>query len=248
MSVLANLELSLVHPAGPHQFTPAEMDGLPDAVKRYFEASIAPDTPLYVSARLRMKGQIKVKRWLPFRARQVLNPHLGFVWAGRAGGVIVGGDSYAEGRGLLDWKIAGLLTVAHAEGPDVSRSAAGRGGAEAIWLPTALLPRFGVEWSADSSDAIRAAHLVDNVPVELNLQLDGEGRVRSMVFDRWGDPGNAGTFGAHPFGGEVTAYATFAGLTIPSAGRFGWFFGTDRWEEGEFFRYEITDLRPVGRS
>jgi hypothetical protein len=79
----------------------------------------------------------------------VLNPHHGFVWAARAAGVIAGSDRYLDGQGSLDgqgrmdWKLLGLVTVAHADGQDVSRSAAGRAGAEAVWLPTALLPRFG---------------------------------------------------------------------------------------------------------
>jgi len=65
-----------------------------------------------------------------------------------------------------------------------------------------------------------------------------------VVFDRWGDPDETGSWAWHPFGGEITGYRSFAGgLTIPSAGRFGWRFGTDRWAEGEFFRYEITKLQ-----
>jgi hypothetical protein len=68
-----------------------------------------------------------------------------------------------------------------------------------------------------------------------------------VVFDRWGDPDGTGTWDLHPFGGEVTAYATFGGLSVPSAGRFGWFFGTDRWSQGEFFRYRITELQLIGQ-
>jgi hypothetical protein len=31
------------------------------------------------------------------------------------------------------------------------------------------------------------------------------------------------------------------GVTIPSSGRVGWHFGTDRWpDDGEFFRFTIT--------
>lgn len=45
----------------------------------------------------------------------------------------------------------------------------------------------------------------------------------------------------------MTGYATFDGLSIPAAGRVGWLFGTDRWREGEFFRYQITDLQLVTR-
>lgn len=193
-----------------------------------------------------MKGRVKLKKWVPFRARQVLSPHVGFVWAARAGGLIVGSDSYVDGKGLLDWKVGGLFTVAHAEGEDVSRSAAGRGGAEAVWLPTALLPRFGVRWSAEGPNRITAAYSLGETPLELHLKIDEGGRVAELMFDRWGDPDGRGTFGEHPFGGEITAYRTFRGITIPSAGRLGWYFGSDRWPDGEFFRYDIVELNPVG--
>jgi hypothetical protein len=63
---------------------------------------------------------------------------------------------YLDGDGGMGWKLAGLLSVAHAQSPDVARSAAGRAAAEAIWLPTALLPRFGVRWSATAADQVSA--------------------------------------------------------------------------------------------
>jgi hypothetical protein len=138
-----DLEARLLRPAGPGRFGPAELDGLPEPVRRHLAQAIAPGTPLHTSARLRMRGSIKVGRWLPFRARQVLSPHHGFVWSARAAGLIGGTDRYLDGAGAMAWKLAGLVTVAAGEGPDVARSAAGRAGAEGIWLPTALLPRFG---------------------------------------------------------------------------------------------------------
>ena len=106
-----------------------------------------------------MRGSIKVGRWLPFRARQVLDPRRGFVWRARAAGLIAGGRR----------------------------------------LP---------------------------------------GRRRAV--------GLAAHGAAAPVRGRITGYASFAGLTIPSAGRVGWWYGTDRWAQGEFFRYRITDLRPAG--
>jgi hypothetical protein len=102
-------------------------------VRRYLETAIGPGAP---PARCAPR--------LPFFARQVLNPHEGFVWSARAAGVITGSDRYLDGAGAQDWKLAGLVTVAYGDGPDVSGSAAGRGGAEGIWVPTALLPRFRV--------------------------------------------------------------------------------------------------------
>jgi hypothetical protein len=198
-----------------------------------------------VPARLRMRGHIKVGRWLPFRAREVLDPHHGFVWAARAAGVIAGSDRYLDGVGAMDWKLLGLAAVAHGEGPDQARSAAARAGAEGMWVPTALLPRFGVRWTAGGPDRVTVRHQLGETPVEVRYGLDGAGRVRWFVHDRWGDPEGTGTFGWHRFGGEVTGYRSFDGVAIPAAGRAGWFFGTDRWPGGEFFRYRITDLHLV---
>jgi hypothetical protein len=243
-TTLADLEARLLRPAGPDRFDPAELDGLPEPVRRHLGLAVAPGTPLHTSARLRMRGSIKVGRWLPFRARQVLSPRHGFVWAARAAWLIAGSDRYLDGAGAMEWKLAGLVTVAHAEGADVARSAAGRTGAEGIWLPTALLPRFGVRWSAPAAGRVTAAFTVGETPLELQLRIDEAGRIRSLWFDRWGDPDGHG-FGWHRFGGEVTGYASFGGLTIPGAGRFGWWCGTDHWDEGEFFRYRITDLQPA---
>jgi hypothetical protein len=166
----------------------------------------------------------------------------------RAAGVIAGSDRYLDGAGGMDWRLLGLLTVAHAEGPDVARSAAGRAGAEAVWLPTALLPRFGVRWSAGPADRVTAGFQVGDTSVELRLRLGAAGRITSLVFDRWGDPDNRGAFAQHRFGGEFSGYRSFQGLTIPSSGRLGWLYGEDRWPADEFFRYQITDLEPVTDS
>ena len=37
------------------------------------------------------------------------------------------------------------------------------------------------------------------------------------------------------------------GVTVPTAGRIGWFPDTDAFTTGEFFRYRITDLDLVTR-
>jgi len=240
------LESALVRsPVGT--FSEQELDGLPEPVKRFFRATIRPGSPLAQSARIDMKGRIKVRRWLPFSAHELLTPHVGFVWTARAGGLISGSDRFVDGEGEMSWKLGGLIPVMRAAGPDVSRSTAERAAAEAVWVPTALLPRFGVEWAAVDENHISACYQIATYPIRVRYTLAGDGLVRSLVFDRWGDPDVAGTFGLFPFGGEFTAHRTFREVTIPVAGRFGWHHGTDRWTQGEFFRYRITDLALVTR-
>lgn len=227
-------------------FSDRDIEGLPVPVRRYFSAAIAPGTPIAGAVNLHMRGSIKLgTRWLPFRARQVLAPHDGGVWSARVAGVISGSDRYTDGQGEMSWKLFGLIPLMHAAGADISRSAAGRFGAEAMWVPTTLLPSFGVSWSVESDEEIVAHHRIHDVKLTLRFRLDHDGLIRSMWFPRWGDPDSTGTSALHPFGVEVTANGTFAGLTIPRAGRGGWFHGTDRWDEGEFFRYDITRLQPT---
>lgn len=237
----ARVEAALVlDPVG--RFGGSELDGLPEPVRRYLGGAIAPDTPLARSARIEMSGHLRVGRWLPFRATEILAPHRGFVWAARAGWVVSGSDHYADGKGELDWTLAGMVRLVHAEGADVSRSAAERAAAEAVWLPTALLPRFGVTWGASDRHNIHASYSIHGRTIELRYGLDDDATVRTLAFDRWGDPDGSGEWGLHPFGGEFSSQATFGGVTIPSAGRLGWHFGTDRWPAGEFFRFRITKV------
>lgn len=238
----------LALPADAGGFTAGELAGVEEPVRRYFTAAIAPDTPLARAARLRMSGSIRVgRRWLPFRASELLAPLHGYQWpATVAGGLLRGSDTYVDGDATMVWRLLGVVPVVRAQGADVARSAAGRAAAEGIWLPTALLPRYGVRWHAESDE-----HLVAEIPVgdellTLHLFTDAAGHVRSGRLDRWSDVDGTGGFGWHPFGVDVTASQSFAcGLTIPARGVGGWFHGTDRWREGRFMRYTIRRLTLV---
>jgi hypothetical protein len=242
-------ETRLLTPPADAVFGPAEVDGLPEPVRRHLTAAIAAGTPLATSARLRMRGSIRLGgRWLPTRARQILSPQQGFVWSARVAGVITGSDRYADGHGSLDWKLLGLVTVMHADGADVARSAAARAAAEAVWLPTTLLPRFGVRWSADDDHHLVARYSLDEVDVTVRYVIDDAGHLLSVSFDRWGDPDETGTSGFHPFGVEFAGHRTFGGLTVPDPAVAGWFHGTDRWPESQFFRSRVTRLEPVGAA
>lgn len=236
-------------------FTSSRLHGLPGPVRRYFEAALAPGTPLAPGARFWMRGSIRLgRRWLPFRATEVLLPGRGFRWQARAAGVITGSDSYTAGQGAMSWKLLGLLPVAQSAGPDVTRSAAGRAAGEAVWAPAAMLTAPGVSWTARDDGIIEARHHLNDTCVCVRYLLGDDGLVHSVSFDRWGDPGQCGTWDLHPFGVTVARQATFGGVTLPSAGRAGWFYGTSRWPAGEFFRFEITryeqitgDFLDVGR-
>ncbi|MFP3899331.1 MAG: DUF6544 family protein [Acidimicrobiia bacterium] len=243
---IAALGERLALPPARGRFHEPDLDGLPAPVRRHLRLAIAPGMPRARAARITMRGRLKLgSRWLPFRAREVLAPLAGFVWTARVAGVLSGSDHYVDGEGGLDWRLFGLMPVMQSSGTDVARSAAARGGAEGIWVPTALLPRFGVGWSAEDDTHLTAGYHVDGVDLDVSYTIDRTGRLTAVTFPRWGDPDETGTWSLRPFGIDVTGYGTFGGLAVPAAGRVGWFHGTDRWDEGEFFRYRITRLDPV---
>ncbi|MGY1712211.1 DUF6544 family protein [Geodermatophilus sp. SYSU D00758] len=238
------------------RFDPDAVADLPEPARRLLRHAVAPGTPLWRSAELRMRGRIRIGAWRPFTARQVLAPPTGFVWAATArfaGLPVTGFDRLTDGTGELRWKLLGLLPVLTATGPDVTRSAAGRLAGEGLcWLPTAYPD---VVWSAgEGPDTVTATYRIghrytggdrtgdDGTGEEVaHLRVGPDGGLRELVLQRWGDPGGRPA-GRYPFGVAVEAERTWQGVTVPSVVRAGWDRGTDRQAEGEFFRAEITDV------
>lgn len=226
---------------GDRLFRPEEISNLPEAARRYLEHAIAPGTPLASAVRLKMHGEIKLKKWSAFRAEEVICWNRGAIWRAsvRMNGLpIVGSDRMVEGEGGMRWKVLGLFPVLAASGPDISRSAAGRFGAEAVWLPSALC-RPDVSWTEVDSDHARARLMVQGHVVEADLGVDDAGELKTATLRRWGNPGG-GPFREESFGAVAEAERTFDGYTIPARLRAGWYYGTPRFEtEGEFFRAKI---------
>jgi hypothetical protein len=191
-----------------------------------------------------MTGSIRLGgRWLPFEAEQVLAPLRGFVWRAtvRSGLLrIWGSDQYAAGQGAVDFRLWGFLPVARSSGPDTSRAARGRMAGELFWLPSSLLPGDQVPWREVDGGAAEAAVELDGDPIPIRLSLDDEGRLRSVAMERWGDQTEDKTFALIPFGGDVGEERGLGDYTIPTVVRVGWWYGTDRFPEHEFFRATVT--------
>ena len=226
---------------------------------------MAPGTPLARAVRLRMHGEIRLERWIPFRAEQVLLADRGMVWraSARRGLLrILGYDAALGGRGAMRWSLFGLLPVLRADGPNVTRSAYGRFHSELIWMPSRLLPRSGALWTFDDqqaamhgaeNDAARrtAAHhaMVDvrghGVSSRLHLRLWEDGGLREVWLDRWGNP-EGEPFAERPFSSRIEEERKFhvdgGAYVLPSRVRAGWGRLDEDFEVGEFFRAEIDEV------
>jgi hypothetical protein len=226
-------------------FRPVQISGLPEAARRYLEHAIAPETRLASSVRLRMHGEIRLKRWLPFTAEQVIRQDHDMTWRAtvrRNMSTIRGSDRFVDGEGAMRWKLFGLFPVMAASGPDISRSAAGRVKAESVWLPS-ILCGDDVSWTAHDSCHPDAHFKVRTDTQPLALTIDDKGGLKTLKLQRWGNP-EGSEFHEANFGGVVEEEGMFGGYTIPTRVRIGWYFGTDRFEpDGEFFRATVDDAK-----
>ena len=226
---------------GKSVFRPGQLPGLPDAAWRYLQHAIAPGTPLASAVRLRMHGEIKLRRWLPFTAEQVIHWGHGMIWSATvrmSGMPIRGFDRLVDGEGAMRWKVLGMIPVMTASGLDISRSAAGRVMAESVWLP-AVLCNDEVSWTAQDAFHPHARLTMQGETADLALTIDDTGRLKALNLPRWGNPGSS-EFHYVDFGGVVEAEGRFGAYTIPTRLRVGYYVGTDRFEpDGEFFRVAI---------
>jgi hypothetical protein len=222
-------------------FVPENIGDLPEPAQRWLTHAIQAGTPLWSSVELTMRGQIRLGRWRPFQARQILAPPHGFIWAAttRVAGLRVAGfDRYSSDSGEMRWRLLDHVPVLSAHGADVTRSAAGRLAAEGLtFVPTSFAR---AAWSADDTDTATAVVTIDEGQETVRLRVDASGRLCDVQLDRWGNPGGQ-PFGRYPFGVTVLGERTFGGITIPATLTAGWWHGTARQSEGEFFRATVTE-------
>jgi hypothetical protein len=235
-------ELAL--PADIGSFQPERLNGLTPVARRFLTHAIQPEAKQASSVHLEMTGTIRLgDKWLPFEAEQVLAPPRGFVWRAKARSGLLrisGADYYAAGSGAVDFRLWGLIPVARSSGPDISRAARGRLAAESFWLPSSLLPSDRVQWREVDDQTAEVVLEIDGDRIPVRLSVDAEGRVRSVALQRWGDQTPDKAFALIPFGGEVGDERRFGDYTIPTVVRVGWWYGTEKYHEGEFFRATIT--------
>ncbi len=212
-------------------FDAREVDGLPDPVARYFRTTLRGGQPLPALARLAQEGAFRLgesdEGWRRFHATQVLGGRApGFVWDARIaalpGARMRARDSYVGGAAAMRAEWLGLFTIVEARNtPALDAAALQRYLAEAMWLPTSLLPRRGVRW-APIDDASARATLADGpTSVALDFRFGPVGEIAS-VFTPARFREVRGAFVPTPWEGRCLAHGERGGMRIPLEVEVAW--------------------------
>ena len=234
-------------------FSEALIADLPEVAQRYFRHAIAVGTPLASTAELEMRGTFLLgdtagtANAYAMTAHQTLAPtRSAFLWQPRlrrGAMLITGSDGLRNGEAWTRFWLSGLVPVVNevSREEDLVRSAAFRSAAEAIWLPTAMLPQTGARWRALGPDTAEVTMPSVAGPITNRLTIDKEGGLVEVVGLRWSNANRDKSFRLQPFGGMVKAERRFGGFTIPSQVSIGNHYGTPDFLP--FFQAEITSAR-----
>jgi Family of unknown function (DUF6544) len=230
----------------PHKFKSTMIAGLPPIVQKYFVHSIALDTPLALSASLQIQGKLRISRkakLLPVRANQSVG-HRGYVWQGKLGKSPVwynGNEIYAAGNCRVLWWLWGIVPLVIKHGDDVARSAVVRTVLERIWLPSTLLPAYGVKWEAMDDRTARATVDLDEKTIVLQMTFVSTGALESIQVERWGDLDNSKQYSEMTWVvNTLAAEKTVNGYTIPTQYTAGWKPHGKAWQI--FYQPEVTSV------
>ena len=229
------LDEALRLPTPPGRFTDDMTADLPDPVRRYFRHALVDGAPLARTVHLELSGSMKPSPKLgrlTLHAEERLAPLHGLVWrAGtRVGPVPLGIiDWYYRSASRMRGAVMGVFPVFSSNDANETRAARHRVAAESVWVPGALLGREQVTWTALSDERIVCEQIFDGESIRLEIGVEASGAVEEVTMHRHGDIG-VPDWQLIPYGYRVEAEGTFAGTTIPTHVRGGWWYGTDRYD------------------
>jgi len=235
-------------PENEAAYSSSELADLPAPVARYLGAVLRDGQRIPRRARIEQRGTFAVKPtpdgWRPFSAVQHFAARpAGFVWDARIGMApgldFLVRDAFVDGTGSMYGTVMGAVPVVNVQGtPDIAAGALVRYLAEAVWMPTALLPSHGVSWAALDDTSARATLTAGGTTVSLDFFFGADGLVERIYTPARGRDVK-GTSVPTPWEGRWFEYAERDGVRVPTRGEVAWILSEGR---VPYWRGEITNV------
>jgi hypothetical protein len=163
-------------------------ESLPVPVVRYFRRTLTEGQPIIRSARIAQSGEFRRAKdaWSPFEATQHFSAEPpGFVWDATVRMSspmrVRVRDAYVGGDGTMQAKLLSLVPlVDQSDRLELNSGALQRYLAEAVWIPTALLPGQGVKWSAIDDTRALATLTDSGTAVSLEFDFNNAGEITGV--------------------------------------------------------------------
>ena len=247
-------KLEKIAPEQPTFFDPKMLENLPEPVRRYFEYTILPGTPLKRVAEIKMNGRLglgpkEAPDYMKMSAHQIMVLPDGFIWnvkTGRGPMVVTGSDGFYSDESWSRFWLMHAVPLGRAGGrsphrTDHHRAAFGRLVAEAaFWSPAALLPSDMVSWEAIEHNQARATVRYQNLVQSVDIHISENGQPTHIVIPRWSDANPENRYQLQPFGGYLSVFKEFEGYRLPTHVEGGNFIGSEH-----YFPIYIADVETI---
>jgi hypothetical protein len=165
--------------------------------------------------------------WYPFHAIQQFTVEpAGFVWDARitmsAALPVLVRDSYVAGSASMRGEFAGVYPLVNqSQRPELDSGALQRFLAEAVWFPTALLPRPNLQWQPIDNRSARATLTDHHTTVSLEFRFNDAGDIAEIYApDRYAE--SRGRYDRKPWLVRCSTYEVHHGMRIPVACEVSW--------------------------
>ena len=200
---------------------------LPEPAQRYLNYTGVVGKPWTDTVRIKYTGWFRLaadKPWLPIQAEQVYttNPPA-FQWRARFKmfglWLMRARDTYQHGHGHMFGKIAGLISVFDARGPEIDQGTMLRYLNEMIWFPIALLSDY-ITWQAVDDHSFDVTFTDGGQSVTARFVVDALGRLTNFITQRYRE--NKGTYTLDRWETPMTDWRQLGGLNLPICGQAVW--------------------------
>ena len=206
-----------VEPASPT----LEQRDLPAPVARYVIKAITRSEPIRTVS-LRHGGRFRTSlngSWLPIRGTQFFSTSPpAFIWWGRVriapGAWVDARDRSVNGVGNMLVRVESTVTIANSSGPHLDQGALLRLLGEMTWMPTALLDRRYVRWSAVDDHRASATLSINGREVTGVFEFGCDDLPTAFTTERYRDVGG-GQSVLTAFIGRSSDYRLVSGVLVP---------------------------------
>lgn len=228
----------------PHIVSEADLEGLPEPVRRYLRYTQIIGKERIRAVRLKQAGFMRTnqdQKWMPAKAEQyyTVDPPA-FIWYGIVKFLpllgIVGRDKFHEGKGHMLIKLLSLFTVVDAKGLEIDQGALVRYFSEIIWFPTAYLSDF-ISWEPIDAKSARGTIKIHGMAASAVFHFNDDGQLTNFVAKRYWSAD--GEYVLETWSTPILEYAEINGIMVPVKGEAVWNLSSG---DFSYFKVEITDI------
>jgi hypothetical protein len=182
--------------AEPQPVTEQDLAGLPATVQRYLHAMGVVGAPRVWSFQAHITGRFRLRgagSWMPAEVWQYNSAvevarffHMRVGFAKEL--PMVGRDTYVGGKGVMHGKLLGLVTVAHAEGPETDLSELSTYLNDAVLMAPSMLLGANTTFAPVDDSSFDVTIVDAGMTVTARVLLDDDGRPANFITsDRYAD-------------------------------------------------------------